>query len=512
MHSVRSPGRTLFPSRFTCAFWLAAVATLAAAHRSHGQAAPPGGPPPGAQLERDIRQQDLQQYELDMRYRADETVPADQRLLFDYGAYIYYSYLSVDDRTHDNHGLREGDLYAYARANLDGAQELFLRARVGFQDFNNGDNFDGPNNYRAIGIELDRGYYRIDLSRYNAAYGTNILGMAGTDGNVVIEGGRDLVYWANGLVLAEVIDGIMVDMSRNGWDFQIIGGVTPEGTVDFDSSRPAFYYNTTRGFFGGMLSDQVGTSRPFIYGLVQRDYNSDNELVQGPLDTRFSYNSIYIGAGSSGPLSDHLRYSIEAVYEGGDDLSNSFMVSGLGGLIPEPQTRDTIDAYAADARLDYAFGGTHESRLGAELIAASGDPSRGNSSTTFNGSKQNTTDKAFNAFGLLNTGLAFSPEVSNILALRVGGSTFPLPDSQVFRRFQIGSDFFLLGKLQSDAPIDEPTGNHHYLGVEPDFYINWQATSDVTVALRYGVFVPSSRDFTNHLARQFFYASITYGF
>jgi len=510
MDSPISPRLPLSPGRCNRAFWLIVVVVLSSGHRALGQVEPPGGA--AAQLERNFRTNDLQQYQLEMRDRADVTVPTDQRLLLDYGAYITYSYLSVDDSTDKNHGVREGDLYAYLRANLDGAQEFFVRTRIGFRDYNNGTDFDAPNNYQSIGFDLDRGYYRLDLARYNSAYGKNVLGMNGTEGNVVIEGGRDLVYWANGLVLAEVIDGVMVDMSRQGLDFQIIAGVTPVRTVDFDTSRPAFYYNTKRGFFGGMLTEQIGTVKPFFYGLVQRDYNTDNNLSQGPIDTRFSYNSYYFGTGASGPLSDHLRYSVEAAYEGGNTLSNSFMLSSVGGLLPVAQTRDPINAYAADARLDYAFTGAHQSRLGAELILASGDSDRGNSSNTFNGNAPGTKDFSFNAFGLLNTGLAFAPEVSNILALRLGGSTFPLPETDVFRRFQFGSDFFILGKLERHAPIDEPTNDHRYLGVEPDFYLNWQATSDVTVALRYGVFVPSSRNFTHDAARQFFYASVTYGF
>jgi hypothetical protein len=507
MDSPRNPGTPFSPGRFRHALWLVALLALAGGHKASGQV----GPGPAAQLERDIRIQDLQQFELDNRYRADQSVPTDQRLLLDYGAYVTYSYLSVDDRTGKNHGLREGELFAYLRANLDSAQEFFVRTRIGFQDFNNGDNFDAPNNYQSIGFDLDRGYYRFDLSRYNAAYGKNILGLAGTNGNIVIEGGRDLVYWANGLVLAEVIDGLMIDMSRGGLDLQLIAGVTPVRTVDFDSSRPAFYYNTRRGFFGAMLADQVGSVRPFVYGLIQRDYNTDNDLPQGPIDTHFSYNSYYMGAGVGGPLSDHLRYSVEGVYENGNDLSNSFQPTG-SGLIPVMQTRDAIQAYAADARLDYAFTGPHQSRLGAELILASGDHDRGNSSTTFDGNQPQTPDNSFNGFGLLNTGLAFSPEVSNILAIRVGGSTFPLPETDLLRRMQVGTDFFVLGKYELHAPIDEPTGDHRYLGLEPDLYLNWQATSDLTVAVRYGVFLPSSRDFTRDAARQFFYASVTYGF
>ena len=319
-------------------------------------------------------------------YRADETVPPGQRLLLDYGAYVTYSYLSVDDRTGNNHGLREGDLFAYVRANLDGAQEFFARTRIGFRDFNRGDNFDAPNNYQSIGFDLDRGYYRLDLARYNAAYGKNVLGMDGTDGNVVFEGGRDLVYWANGLVLAEVIDGVMVDLSRGGLDLQIIAGVTPVRTVDFDTSRPAFYYNTRRGFFGGMISEQVGTVRPFCLrarpARLQHRQRPRPKARSIPASATTATTS---APGASGPLGDRLRYSVEAVYRGRQH--------SLQQLHAQPTGRAA--SRSADARPDRRLRRRRPSRLrfrqyapvppGAELILASGDSDRGNSSTTFNG-------------------------------------------------------------------------------------------------------------------------------
>jgi hypothetical protein len=148
------------------------------------------------------------------------------------------------------------------------------------------------------------------------------------------------------------------------------------------------------------------------------------------------------------------------------------------------------------------------------VILASGDDDRGNTSNTFAGNTPDTDDNAFNAFGLLNTGLAFAPQVSNMLAFRVGGSTFPLPDLGPLRRLQIGTDLFLYNKLDSDAPIDEPTtGNERFLGWEPDFYINWQATSDVTFVFRYGVFFPNADAFNgDDTARQYIYGGMTYAF
>src|SRR5438046_41877 len=87
------------------------------------------------------------------------------------------------------------------------------------------------------------------LARYEAAY----KGKQITD-YVAVKIGRDLVYWANGLTLSQVIDGAMIDATFGNLTLSFIGGVTPTRSVDFDSSRPAFDYNTKRGFYGGMAT------------------------------------------------------------------------------------------------------------------------------------------------------------------------------------------------------------------------------------------------------------------
>src|SRR5690349_12041690 len=68
-------------------------------------------------LERYQRQ--LDQIQRDTALLANPTVPANQRLLFDYGGYFTFSYLTVDDVNQDNHGLRQYDMVGYARLNLD---------------------------------------------------------------------------------------------------------------------------------------------------------------------------------------------------------------------------------------------------------------------------------------------------------------------------------------------------------------------------------------------------------
>jgi len=454
-----------------------------------------------ADLERFERR--LEQIQRDTRLRVDQRVPAEQRTLFDYGGYLSLNYLSTDDQIGNTHGLRQYDLVGYAHLNLDGVHEFYGSVRGSYRDFNPGDPFAESEGSGWRG-ELDRAYYKFDLQRYFAAYKGETI-----DYNVTFTGGRQLVYWANGLTLSQVLDGALVDVDYGPFTLEMVAGITPRRTVDFDSSRPHFDDNTFRGFYGAMLSARVAQHKPFAFALFQQDYNHDYTSTLGVISTKFDYYSYYLGVGSTGSLTDRLIYGVEAVYEGGSTLSNSFDTSTF---FPQSQEKDDISAWASDARLDYVMDDPRHTRLSFEAILASGDSDRLNASNTFAGNRAGTKDHAFNAFGLLNTGLAFSPSVSNLMAFRVGASTFPLPDSSHFGRMQVGTDFFVFGKMREAGGIDETTNTGRYLGVEPDVYVNWQMTSDVTLVLRYGVFFPNGDVITQDDARQFFFGGVTFAF
>lgn len=485
----------------------AACATCAAVNAQVG-----GNVASADALQHEARLREFQQYQLDTRFKVNPDIPPGQRYYFDYGAFVQFNYLSLDDPENENHVLRETDFVPYARLNIDGAHEIFVRGRWGWRDFNDGDSFDGRGDEPVDG-DVERGYYRFDYQRANAAYGN--LGPDDTnDFQFIFQGGRDLAYWANGLVLGQTLDGVSVTLGNvnYGMTLDAIAGITPVRTVDIDASRPNFDHNTRRGFFGGMVTFDAGNHRPFLYGLYQRDYNEDDGMDIGLIHTDFEYDSAYIGVGSAGALSDRLHYGVEFAYELGKSLSNSFRINPGGALVPIDQTEDDISAWAANVKLDYLVSDPNQTRLSAELTIASGDDDRGTTSSTFNGNTANTTDSAFNAFGLLNTGLAFAPDVSNIIALRGGLATIPMPDSGAFRRMQVGVDLFLFAKYDKNAPIDEITGDQRYLGWEPDVYLNWQMTSDLTFALRYGVFFPNDENFPEDDVRQFFFGGVTLAF
>ena len=492
-----------------------AIACFVAVAAVAAIAAPAARAQPG--VERFERQ--VEQIQRDTLRLQGDSLTIEDRIIADYGGYVTFGYYSIDDAIGSNHVLRQWELLGYARFNLDNAQEIFLRGRTGYRDFNDGDSFDNRGD-EVIDGDLDRGYYRVDLSRLNTARGQQGRGQG--DPNLVFQAGRDLVYWGNGLTLAQVIDGVVVTASWGGLQIDAVAGVTPTRTVDIDSSRPAFDHNTRRGFYGAMLSAQVGAHRPYAYFLYQRDFNDEDFARVGTINTRYNYNSAYLGFGSSGALSDRLVYGAEVVLEGGWGLSNSFELQEVelnfgGGTenirrpVQADQQDETIRAMAADVRLDYLLTDARKTRLSAEFIFASGDTDRFHTSNTLGGNRRGTSDHAFNGFGFLNTGLAFAPAVSNLIAVRAGASTFPFTTGDPWSRLQVGFDFFVFAKARADAPIDEPTEGQHYLGVEPDLFLNWQLTNDVTLAVRYGAFFPGGAIADNDV-RQFLFLGVTYAF
>ena len=456
-------------------------------------------------------QRQLQQVQQSTRVQADPSIPVEQRTLFDYGGFLSLDFFAIDDINQNTHILRDYQIVGYGRLNIDGVHEFFLRARGEYRDFNAGDSFDGEGDEDSG--DIDQAYYRFDLARYLGAYkGGQIGGRNIGNNNVTATVGRQFVYWANGLVLAETLDGGTVTGTIGDLELTFLGGRTAKRlTVDIDSSRPSFDSNTKRVFWGGMATYTLGKHRPFVYGLLQDDQNNSRYILStADNTTRFRYDSWYIGLGSNGSIGDRLVYGAEFAYEGGEGLSNSFDPDTFLGI---PQTREDVSAWAFDLRLDYLLPDERRTRLSAEFIIASGDDDRLHTTNTFGGNAPGSDDNAFNAFGLINTGLAFAPNVSNIVGVRLGASTFPFPNHSLFRRFQAGIDVHSYFKLEKDAPIDETTEtDSQYLGVEPDLFLNWQITSDVTFALRYGVFFPGSAIVADENPRHFFFTGVTFAF
>lgn len=434
-------------------------------------------------------------------------LPTGQRAFIDYGAYATVGHLSFDDSAHNNHGAGEYELVGYGDINFDGAHEAYFRGRGDYFDYNPGDSINNEPNH--VDGRVEEAWYRFDLRGFDRAYRHKSI-----EGDIDVKAGRQFVAWGNGLTLDQYADGISASVITERIEVDLLACATVRETVDFDTSRPDFYKSTHRGFYGGRIVVPIGRQRPYAFFLLQQDYNQSEPINAHVIPTRYHYNSYYVGAGSNGTIGDHLTYGGEVCFEGGRDLSNSYALDASGQTFPVAQTTDSISAWAADLRFDYLPNDARRSRFTLEGILASGDSDRTTSSGTFGGNQPNTVDRAYNGLGVIYDGLAFAAPVSNLLALRVGASTYPLPRTKWFRELQVGTDFFVFGKTLAQAPIDEPTSNKHYLGCEPDLMVNWQITDDLTLIARYGLFVPGAAipPGKSDFLRQFLYLSVTYAF
>ncbi len=464
------PGKTAVVAAIACATAVAASATAqndAAFRRS---------------IERRLQ-------EIDSTYRL--TVPPDQpiaeRLQLEFGGSARFGLVTSDNSASVTRVLRQSDATFHARAELDGAHRFFGRLRLLYNDFNSGDSFDGRGDELEEPIG-DRYWYEFDSA------GAEIARTGERpDTTVNIKGGRQYVLWGSGLALSNVLYAGLVDVGIG--DIGLIGlaaATPPTGTIDFDGTRPGFDEDTRRNFFGGRI-ELRGMARhvPSVSFLAQRDENDLNTRIFptpfGPILSVSKYDSDYYTAASRGNLTESSFYRVELIHQRGRARSSS--VDPTNGL-PTPQTTESIDAWAGMLTLIQLFRNEADTRLEVEFAGGSGDADRGHPSNTFLGNRSGTKDQAFNALGYINTGLALSPEISNLLMLRVGVRHTVFDRRRGAGRLRAGLDGFLLAKAHPDAPLSVTTLPAHFVGGEIDVSIDWRAAADLEINLRYGVFVP----------------------
>lgn len=469
-------------------------------------------PPAAAQTDPDrVRLLERRLQHIDASYRL--TIPQDQpiseRLMLDYGGSYRFGFFSIDDAQSNSRILRQHDGILYALAELDGAHRFFGRLRFRYHDYRGDDSFDGRGD-RLITPIGDRYWYQFDLRGLRQAQTGETI-----DYNINIKGGRQFVHWGSGIAFSNQLYGGLLDVEVHDWGIVGLAGITPaSSTVDFDASRRNFDRNTKRAFFGGMLEYRgFAQHRPYFYALVQRDRNNDERTFITPIGnfpTRFDYDSEYWALGSRGTIGRNLRYHAEVIHQTGEGLSNSFDPM-TGAAVA--QTREDISAWAGIAGLTYLFRDPGDTRIDFEFIGGSGDRDRIRASDTFGGNQPGTRDRAFNALGYVNTGLALAPDVTNLLSFRLGASTTPFPRAHRRDWMRFGVYGFLFFKADSRAPLTVNTTNDTFVGGELNVNFDWRITSDLNASVRYGVFfpgdaMPSGEDSTRH----FVYAGLTYAF
>lgn len=447
------------------------------------------------------------------RLRIDPDLSITERSFVDIGGFFNFTALNLNDEVENSRRLLQYDATLYGQASLDGAHTAFFRSRFRYRDFSPGDSFTGRGDEWAEPF-LDRYWYEFDLRRAAAAYQGRSI-----DTNVNLRVGRQFVDWGAGLALSEVLYAVQPTVSwKERFSIEGLAGITPgdEEVVDFDAARDAFNRDTERGFFGALLRYRTEQAREvYAFALHMQDYNTDTLARFGvltPVD--FNYEATYLGIGTTGSLGPDWLYLGEFVYQLGESTTDPLQGAGadpalgIGGA----QREEDIYAFAGRAQLTYLLRDRNDSRFQLETIFASGDSNRGNTSDTVGGNQPGTDDNAFNSLGFANTGLAFAPSLSNILTVRAGASTFPFKGHSVLDRFQVGADIILLNKFDEAAPIDEPTRERTFLGVETDLYLNYRVTSDLALNVRYGAFFPGTAIAGEHDTRHFVLFGITLSF
>lgn len=470
---------------------LGAIALISCATGAHAQ-----------NEERRIERAVRQAQDIDTRLVIDPTLEFGERTIIDVGGFTSLTAVWLDDATDNSRRLFQPEATLYGRAIIDGAHTVFARARARYREYSKGDSFDGRGDRWDEPI-VDRWWYEFDAARAVAASEGRQI-----DWNFNVRAGRQFVDWNAGLALSEQLYAVRPTLTLGGFDIEGLIGITPadEGVTDFDASRDDFNTQTERAFFGGTLRYTFPTSHE-VYGYVLHmgDNNSGDRPRAGivPEPVEFDYDATYIGFGSNGSIGNNLRYVGEFVYEFGQSTSDPLRAA---------QVEEDISAWAARAQLQWFLRDDWLTRVEFEIILASGDDDRLVTTDTVGGNLPGTDDNAFNSLGFVNTGLAFAPALSNIAVGRVGVSTFPFREVNGFDRFQVGADLLLHNKLDSDAPIEEPTTNDAFLGLETDFYVNWRVTSDLSFVARYGVFFPGEAIASETDTRHFVFLGVTLSF
>ena len=435
-------------------------------------------------------------YEEQLRVTVDKQLPTTREMGLDARGWLSASIFSFDDEPNlRRRRLRQFEFRPWAKLGIHRVHNFYVRGLIGWNDWNSGDNPTPGRGDEDTDAQLERAWYQYDF--------TQVLKNRGGQEPPAwfkVKVGREFTQIGTALVLSTPLDMVQLDLCMRDWQGMAFLGMTRRSTRNIDDSD-AVANHQERCMWGVQLEYAgLTTHRPFLYVLGNED-NTD----PSPRDPNqaFGYDSQYIGLGSRGSLLADLRYRTELVGQSGHTYSEG-VVSG----------RDRICAMAADVMLEYFFPVRTRPKVMFEYLFGSGDEDRRLSATsTIGGNRAGTTDRAFNAFGFRDTGLAFAPRISNLHMYTLGASFFPLDHIRLFKRFEVGSKVFFYHKAVSAGPISDvgAASDTHWVGWESDVFCNWRLTSDLSWTVRYGAFYPGSAYAKRH-CRQYLFSGVVFSF
>ena len=438
-------------------------------------------------------------YNEQLRVKLDEQLPEAREVGVDGGAWFTAALFHFKDAgARQYRTLRQYQIRAWGSANYKGVHQGYVRGLLNWDDWNGGDN-DVTWREDEFEEEIERAWYQFDLGRLLQLQ----QGGLPTPVDFRVKVGRQYATIGTALALSMPLDMIRFDLAVKNWELMAMLGKSIRESVNIDNSM-AVFERQDRCFWGVELAYRgFDDHRPFVYFLDNIDHTSP--MPRDPFQ-RYEYSTSYLGIGSSGTVwRPNLRYQTEVVGEWGKTFSEDVVYG-----------RDRVCALAFDALLEYTFDVATHPRVSVEYLFGSGDGDRrATSSATVGGNRAGTKDRAFNAFGFRDTGLAFSPDISNIHIYSIGAACFPLEKIRLFKKMEVGTKAFFYHKNQSSGPVSDFTAinDSQWLGWEWDVYCNWRLTSDVSWTIRYGAFQPGAAfDGGEDECRQFLYTGVTFSF
>jgi len=433
------------------------------------------------------------QLENDRRRETD--LPAAQQFRVDYGGWFDSYIFLFDDGRESSRTFRQNEVRLWSNFSADqGIHEGYLRLRATYTDFNYGDSFtrneddlDGPN--------LERGWYQLDIARLIRKYGETESPL-----ELKLKVGRDLVQAGTGYAIMIPLDAVTIQAEIAKFETTFTIGKTPASTENIDRSRPVADHSARNFFIIEEKYKGFDKHTPFVYYAWQNDSTREDppDFLQ-----EYKYDSHYIGFGSTGELVKNLRYSTEWVIERGESYGHERFLHS-----------DDIKAWGFDNLLEYMFDHETKPTIAIEYMYGSGDPDRIDSPTNADGGNRNDhVDSSFVGFGFRDTGLALAPRLSNMHVWRLGGNFRPLPNVEVAKNLELGTDWFLYAKDRAGGAISDTLADRQssYVGWEMDYYANYRVTSDLSFTVRYGVFFPGTA-FSDQSNRTFLLTGLSWSF
>lgn len=422
-----------------------------------------------------------------------EQEPIASLLDWQWGGWIEHYSFFFDDGVQSSRWLHRPSTSLWTRLTIDdGNHELFARGRLTFNYFHPGDEYDRQQDWE--GPNLERGWYRVRVGRAlrllepDDPYGFDV------------KVGRQEVVFGTGYTLDLPLDGVTFSARWHDWTLTGLIARSIASTPNIDVSEPVDSHMSRR--FYGVQLDYTGFEdhQPFVFALWNDDFTDERPTM---FFQNYSYDTQYFGLGSRGQLIPNLNYWTEWVYETGKSYGDRQWLA-----------QDDVRAWAWDIGLEYYFNHPTKPRVMFEYMFASGDGDRFGSPTSAAGGNTRGDDTSFVAFGYRDTGISAGLIPSNLHIFKFGGSFFPLPDHQVFRDMELGSNWFIYHKHHQSGAVSDPTADRSgegFVGWEMDYYVNWRVLTDVSWTVRWGAFFPGEA-YSDRGMRNFLFTGVTWSF